>query len=488
VYQTVLERLFSSDFDWDDSGYFSFTVGIRRHPQLDDSDYLMVDLKITPATTSGSTQTVFCTMASSAIKTSGHLGYYSGHRQVFEEYSFKCKKWEKIVIEKLTPCETAILKRAKQGKSNKEIDIPNIGVGTLKNIKTELYKKLHVKTIRQAIIFVATHRLRFVTAGHSERDVSAYLSIEKDDNRYSMERLIFIVTESVCVIDFATQRFRFVADHDLFLCGHSIDEAMESDYDFLRRITHPDDLSLIYDVRKIISQRLSSPDDDLDDLDYFSFMFRIRNHPQLTESDYLMVYCKITPATTTGSTQTVLCVMTSAVNKTSGSLRAYYKHRPEYEEYSCQSKKWEKPERDKFEKLTPREASVVKHIEQGKSVNEIAKAHGVAYSTVQTQIEKLLLKLDVHSMEDAMTYASGHRLVFVPTEEKPQSKKEAKTIPIQNKAYHSTPASLAYIQERLNNGCSVNSIAKTLNCTEGTIRYGTLSNVENYPNPKKNSS
>jgi DNA-binding NarL/FixJ family response regulator len=468
MYLIVQERLISPDIDLD---YFSFTVRIRNHSRHIDSDYLMVELKITLATITDSPHAIFCSLASSMSETSGILRYYSERRPLYEEYSFRSKKWNVRVIEKLNPQEEAILKFAKQGKKESDIAaIFHLSVGTLRNKKTKLYKKLHVKSIDQALSFTTIHRKMFDSAKHPKREESAYLSIENDDNRYSLERLTSIVTESIFIIDFAKQYFRFIAEHYLFLCGHSPNEIKQLGYDFFYRITHPDDLLLIKDVHKIISQRLSSPDDDLNNLDHFSFTFRIRHLPQFSkQSGYLMVYQKISPTTITGESQTVFCTMASSVVETPGHLRIYYQHSPVYKEYSFLRNKWNEPNLDELEQLTTMETLISKYTKQGKKPQEIADTLHVKCNTVRTKIKNITRKLHVHAMKDANTYSSNRRLIFVP--EKHPPKKGDRINTSKNCDSHLTPASLMYIQKCLNNGQSVNSIAKALNCAEGTIRY-----------------
>jgi regulator of cell morphogenesis and NO signaling len=189
---------------------------------------------------------------------------------------------------------------------------------------------------------------------------------------------------------------------------------MEQGYDFFSRITHPDDLSLLDGVRGIILQGLSSYSDELDDLDYLSFKFRIRNYPELMESDYQMVYQKITSATISNNTQSVICFMTNAVTQTSGHLRSYNKHGLLYKVFSFQSNKWVEPNPEDLEKLTPREALTVKYIEQGKSVEEIAEIFHRTYNTIQSHIRNICRKLNLHSMGDLVVYAPTHKLIFIP--------------------------------------------------------------------------
>jgi hypothetical protein len=73
--------------------------------------------------------------------------------------------------------------------------------------------------------------------------------------------------EAVFVIDFQQRCFRYVAEHDLFLCGHTREEVMELGYDFFSKVVHPDDMLLLDNYYDAISDRLRSAD-DLKDISY----------------------------------------------------------------------------------------------------------------------------------------------------------------------------------------------------------------------------
>jgi DNA-binding NarL/FixJ family response regulator len=61
--------------------------------------------------------------------------------------------------------------------------------------------------------------------------------------------------------------------------------------------------------------------------------------------------------------------------------------------------------------LTEREREVLRLLATGRSNQEIAKHLSIAYSTVKTYVNRILLKLDLRDRTQAVIYAYEHRLV-----------------------------------------------------------------------------
>ena len=56
--------------------------------------------------------------------------------------------------------------------------------------------------------------------------------------------LAAMIPSSLFVLDMVQKRFCYIKPDDLFLCGHSMEEAMTLGYDFFSKIIHPEDLPL----------------------------------------------------------------------------------------------------------------------------------------------------------------------------------------------------------------------------------------------------
>ena len=74
--------------------------------------------------------------------------------------------------------------------------------------------------------------------------VGGKIDIANEQKSISMQRRkVFssIITDSFYVLDIVQKQFIYIKPDDLFLCGHSVKEAMELGYDFFSRVIHPED-------------------------------------------------------------------------------------------------------------------------------------------------------------------------------------------------------------------------------------------------------
>ena len=68
---------------------------------------------------------------------------------------------------------------------------------------------------------------------------------------------------------------------------------------------------------------------------------------------------------------------------------------------------------DEHEKLTPREKEIIAHLARGASNKEVARALGVAESTVKIHVQSILKKLNLTSRVQAAVYAGTARRSFL---------------------------------------------------------------------------
>ena len=69
-------------------------------------------------------------------------------------YSFEGKRWRSTEVVSLSKIENVILKLSAQGLSNKQIaETIYLNINTIKFHKKNIYQKLNVKNITEAIVF-----------------------------------------------------------------------------------------------------------------------------------------------------------------------------------------------------------------------------------------------------------------------------------------------------------------------------------------------
>jgi len=151
-----------------------------------------------------------------------------------------------------------------------------------------------------------------------------------------------------------------------------------------------------------------------------------------------------------------------------GNLCLYYQNSTEFEEYLPKEKRWQKK---KTEHLTIREKQILQLAAQGKKGEYIASSIGVAYESLRKSLSAIYRKLNVQSMIQSVVFSINHRMLFrteknnLVVENTTAAKKRKRTRCL------ITEAMFLRIQDRLDNGESVNSIAMREYIAESAIRY-----------------
>ena len=278
---------------------------------------------------------------------------------------------------------------------------------------------------------------------------------------HASTRSTFRIHYPVYVIDFLKRGFHFVGCHDLFLCGHSVAEAMALGYDFYPRIVCPKDMPLLINMHSAILQRLQSMEHP-ESVNYFSFFIRICNR-----SKSLMAYHKIKPVFVNGQLRYGICILASSVMQKSGQLCAFYFDNTAFDEYMMSKEKWV---RHKIKPLSNREKDVLQLAKQGLLMKEIADQLSISPNSVRNIFSSIYLKFSVNGMMQAVIFATNHRLMF--TSNNSANFQELGMPPeCQRTRTPITAEMLQRIKKRKENGESVNSIANHEKISEGAIRY-----------------
>jgi DNA-binding CsgD family transcriptional regulator len=315
--------------------------------------------------------------------------------------------------------------------------------------------------------------------------------LQKDNDIVAMfSALASICRGSVYVIDFKQKCFQYVGNHDLFLCGYSVNEVMQWGYDFYPEIVHPEDMPLL---KKIFNGILTagSDIDKQNDIHYFSFTIRIRMYPQKREKpDYLMTYHKLVPVFADGQIQFGVCLVTCSEtervideadeadeadkysNNGSGNLNLYYKDNEDFDKYSLISSRWKTY---KIKHLTKYEKIILILAMSGESNKSIAEELRTSSDNLQHILTRLYRKLRVKNMTQAIIHSINHSLIFCHSDKcdvpKQKNKENNKIKEQKNKRrIKITPEVWQRIRTGLDNKKSIRSIAKEENVSEAAIR------------------
>jgi DNA-binding NarL/FixJ family response regulator len=420
--------------------YFSFTFRIKVYPQQKKHpDYLIVCHKLVPIFVNRQIQFGVCSVTCSATekaeeeadknsnKGSGNLRLYYKNDEYFDEYSIIYDKWKTYKIKHLTKIEKNMLILSMNGENNESI-VKKLSISSTDNLRhrlAKLYQKLGVRTMTQAIIHSINYSLIF--RNFSSFDISRQSGLTRSqeiNNIVTMfDALASICRGSVYIIDFQKKCFRYISNHDLFLCGHSVDEVMQLGYRFYSEIVHPDDILLLKKIfRKIL--KVGHHTKQQNDMHYFSFMIRSKIYPQQRKQpDYLMTYHKLIPIFADGQIQSGICLITCSatsitsaaeknsknLNISSDNLMLYYKDNNRFDKYFFKTRKWKTY---KIEHLTRDEKIILILAMNGENNKSLAERLCTSYDNLQHKLTKLYRKLGVKTMRQALIYSINHSLLF----------------------------------------------------------------------------
>lgn len=218
------------------------------------------------------------------------------------------------------------------------------------------------------------------------------------------------MTEAILVLDFERKNFQYISNNDLILSGYTQETAMALGYDFFKKVLHPKDIPFGKDIHTIILNSLNNGELPMEQIDYFSFLLRIKTSLSPSEkSDYLMTYVKLKPHWMNSQLRYGICLLSaSIIRKQDYQLCAHYKNM-DYSHYSFKTKKWE---HSQFSPLCKRQREMLIWAQHGLSLKETADKMNVADKTIESIRHTLFEKFGVNTIEQAILYASNRRLIY----------------------------------------------------------------------------
>lgn len=272
-----------------------------------------------------------------------------------------------------------------------------------------------------------------------------------------------LTTDSFYVFDVVQKRFCYIKPDNLFLCDHSVEEAMKLGYDFYSQIIHPEDLPLWTSMLESILRYLKNLKESPNEIDYFSCTFRLqRKYSFVTHPLGQMIYLRTRPLWIDGELRYLVCTMESSSIKNVGNL---YLHKIGQicKKYKFTTRRWHLTE---LKVLSERENTILMLAKQDKTSGEIANILCKGRNTIQNQINMLFKKLEVHSMQEAIEVADHYSILYTRQNEQDH----IQSSDIKKRCSH-LKDNLQRIQQHLNQQKSIRQIARLENTPESTIRY-----------------
>jgi len=234
--------------------------------------------------------------------------------------------------------------------------------------------------------------------------------IDKEKLCISYNTLSNLMIEPIVVLDFQKRNFHYMPKHDLCLCGYTHEESINMGYSFFKGAIHPNDLPFWIAVHDAVLNSFENGDLLASEVNYFSFLLQIINSLSTSKkTKYLLINVKLKPQWYMEQLRYGICMLSpSFMKKPDYKLCAYYNNRDHYD-YSFKTKKWI---HIKFSPLSRRQMEMLVLAQQGLSLKDTADKMNISVKTVDNMRHELFYKWEVSSIDQALQYASNHRLIY----------------------------------------------------------------------------
>jgi DNA-binding CsgD family transcriptional regulator len=214
-----------------------------------------------------------------------------------------------------------------------------------------------------------------------------------------------VIYQCLYIIDYNKQNFLYVSSNPLFLCGHNTQEILEMGYAFyLTHVPEQEQIMLTeinyagfkFFEKLPVEEKIKST---------ISYDFHIINGKKKT-----LINHKLTPVLLTddGKIWLAACIISLSSHSKPGNIVLHIADQPFFYEYSLINHHWKE---NKGITLNEREKDVLSLSAQGYSMNEIADRLFVTFDTIKFYRRRILEKLQVKNITEALSFATSYRLL-----------------------------------------------------------------------------
>ncbi|CAL2083582.1 LuxR family transcriptional regulator [Tenacibaculum sp. 190524A02b] len=222
----------------------------------------------------------------------------------------------------------------------------------------------------------------------------------------SIEAFARVTYKSVYVINYHSKGFDYVSENPLFLCGNSATEVKQMGYAFYFKHVPEEDLELLLKVNTAGFDFYEQiPREER--LDYtISYDFNLIGK----DGNQFLVNHKLTPVVlnTKGKIGKALCLVSLSNKETKGNVTIVNEKTGVIHTYNLEKNYWETKTKIK---LKPREIEILQLSARGYTLEEIGEKIFVSSNTVKFHRKKIFEKMEVHSISEAIAYATANKLL-----------------------------------------------------------------------------
>lgn len=212
--------------------------------------------------------------------------------------------------------------------------------------------------------------------------------------------LAAMIPSSLFVLDMVQKRFCYIKPDDLFLCGHSMEEAMTLGYDFFSKIIHPEDLPLWKSFLGNLSRTLQENSDEWSD--YFGLFRLLPKYPFITKSLERYSYHRLIPVRKESGHYYLIGIVSDSKCKKIGCYRNGAS-RFIYQAYNPKKRGWHIQQ---IPLLSRRELEILAIATGEQDLHFIAEKLCLSYYTIRSHVSSIKRKLKVQDLREATDWIS----------------------------------------------------------------------------------
>lgn len=241
---------------------------------------------------------------------------------------------------------------------------------------------------------------------NSAKNVSENDQMQVSSYLHSIKAIAKLSTDVICVIDYINNKFEYVSENPLLLCGHTGKDVQSMGYDFYHKYVAEEDLPILFKAKQLSSEfYYKTPIKDRKDYS-LSFDFHLVN----AEGNKYLANQKCTPLflNEDGKLWKSICHISLSSNSNAGNIKIFKKANQKFLEYNEETARWHCA---KNFKLTYREKEILQLSLRGFCIDEIAQQLFVSANTVKFHRKKLFEKFEVTNIIEAISFAKSRYLI-----------------------------------------------------------------------------
>jgi DNA-binding CsgD family transcriptional regulator len=214
-----------------------------------------------------------------------------------------------------------------------------------------------------------------------------------------------VIYQSLYVVDYLRQKFLYVSDNPLFLCGNTADEVKKMGFQYYFRNVPEKEQGMMTELNRAGFYFLNQiPVSERTDY-AMGYDFHLLNG-----THQMLVHHQITPLMllNAGEVWLAACAVSLSSHSNAGNLIMRKIGQADFWEYAFDDHAWHM---NVGAKLNVREKNILSLSARGYTVPEIADKLHVSQETIKTNKKNLFEKLDVENIVEALIFATNYKLL-----------------------------------------------------------------------------